>query len=244
MNERLRAAMVQAKLSVDDVYRATQVDPKTVQRWLHGRIPHQRHRWTVSKLVNEDEAYLWPTSERELSSKSTSTAELVALYAHRSDAPSELWTRLIDDARESVDILGYAVQFLPEMYAGFATRMVAKAEAGAKVRLAIVEPDSEELAARDAEEGLSGGLIARVRTTIKHIKPMLQSPDVEVRFHTTPMYNSVFRFDDQMLVTPHLYARPGYQVPMLHLRRVGAGGAFDNYLQHFDDVWTTGQPAA
>jgi hypothetical protein len=148
MNERLRAAMVQARVDVDDVHRAAQVDPKTVQRWLGGRVPHQRHRWTVARLVNEDEAYLWPTSERQLSRQSTSTAELVALYAHRSDAPSELWTRLIDDVRESVDVLGYAMQFLPEMYAGFATRMVAKAEAGATVRLAIVDPGAPELASR------------------------------------------------------------------------------------------------
>lgn len=244
MNERLRSAMVRANVTIEDVHDATEVDRKTVQRWLKGRVPHERHRWTVAKLLGEDEAYLWPSSEHDVSQGATSTTEVIAVYAHRSDAPSELWTHLIDSARRNVDVLGYAVQFLPEMYAGFAMRMVAKAADGCQVRFAIADLDSSDLAERDAEESLDGGLIARVRTTLKHVKPMLKSPDTEVRFHSTPMYNSLFRFDDQMLVTPHLYTRPGYQAPMLHLRRLGAGGIFDNYAQHFEDVWSVATPAS
>ena len=82
-----------------------------------------------------------------------------------------------------------------------------------------------------------------MQTTLKHLAPVVASPLTEVRFHRTPMYNSVFRFDDQLLLTPHLYGRPGYQASMLHLRRVGAGGMFDNYAQHFEDVWNAATPA-
>lgn len=126
-NERLRRAMVRASVTLEDVHRVTGVDEKTVQRWLRGRVPHQRHRWAVAKLVTEDEAYLWPSSEARVDSGAGSTAEVVATYAHRADAPNALWTRLIDDARQAVDVLGYAVQFLPELYPALATRLVAKA---------------------------------------------------------------------------------------------------------------------
>lgn len=242
MNERLRSAMARSHVSPDDLAERVSVDPKTVQRWISGRVPHQRHRWVVAEQVGEDEAYLWPSSENEVGSGANSTTELVAAYAHRSDAPSSLWTNLVDQARSQVDILGYAVQFLPEAYAGLGDRLVAKAQDGCTVRIAVADPDSPSLAARDAEEGLNGGLIHRVQTTLKHLTAVVDSPLTEVRFHQVPMYNSVFRFDDQLLLTPHLYGRPGYQASMLHLRRVGAGGMFDNYAQHFDDVWNSTAP--
>ena len=243
MNERLRSAMARAQVTPHEVAQEVDVDPKTVQRWLKGRIPHERHRWAVAEYLGEDEAYLWPSSQHEVGRGANSTSEIVAAYAHRSDAPSSLWTNLIDGARSHVDILGYAVQFLPETYAGLGDRLVAKAEDGCIVRVAIADPESEELAARDAEEGLNGGLIHRVQTTLKHLAAVVESPLTEVRFHRTPMYNSVFRFDDQLLLTPHLYGRPGYLASLLHLRRVGVGGMFDNYAQHFEDVWNTATPA-
>jgi hypothetical protein len=52
--------MVKAHLDAQALSQQASVDPKTVQRWLGGRIPYARHRWAVSKLVNEDERYLWP----------------------------------------------------------------------------------------------------------------------------------------------------------------------------------------
>ena len=44
-NERLRTAMAKARVDIEAVTNKTGVDPKTVQRWLDGRVPHARHRW-------------------------------------------------------------------------------------------------------------------------------------------------------------------------------------------------------
>jgi pyocin large subunit-like protein len=38
-NERLRSAMAKAQADVEAITQATGVDPKTVQRWLTGRVP-------------------------------------------------------------------------------------------------------------------------------------------------------------------------------------------------------------
>lgn len=41
-----------------------------------------------------------------------------------------------------------------------------------------------------------------------------------------------------MLVTPHVYGRPGrHDTPVLHLRQRQRHGIFDSYLYHFDDVF-------
>ncbi|HET7385312.1 MAG TPA: DUF5919 domain-containing protein [Nocardioidaceae bacterium] len=239
-NERLRAAMVRAHVSVEDVQRGVDVDLKTVQRWLKGRVPHQRFRWAVAGLLEEDEAYLWPTSAVETAAGAGSTAEVVAAYARRAEIDSRLWVRLIDDSRRHVSILGYAALFLPETYPGLAERLVAKAEDGCEVQIALADPSSPEVKARDAEEGLHGGLVARIQTALERFRPVIDSEAAELRLHHEPMYNSVFRFDDQMLVTPHLYHRGGFESPALHLRRLGEGGIFDTFALHFDEVWTTG----
>lgn len=39
-NERLRAAMAAARIDIGKIATTAEVDPKTVQRWLSGRVPH------------------------------------------------------------------------------------------------------------------------------------------------------------------------------------------------------------
>jgi hypothetical protein len=56
------------------------------------------------------------------------------------------------------------------------------------------------------------------------------------------MYNSVFRFDDDMFVTPHVFGRPGRLAPLLHLRRRQEAGIFENFATHFEDVWGSARP--
>ena len=48
MNENLRRAMLRARLSEENVAAQLQVDPKTVRRWLEGRVPYLRHRWLLA----------------------------------------------------------------------------------------------------------------------------------------------------------------------------------------------------
>jgi hypothetical protein len=62
-------------------------------------------------------------------------------------------------------------------------------------------------------------------------------PGTWIRHHETPMYNSLFRADDEMLVTPHLYALKGYRAPIFLLRRTVEDGIFDNFVEHFERVW-------
>jgi hypothetical protein len=70
----------------------------------------------------------------------------------------------------------------------------------------------------------------------------LDCPGVEIRFQDSPLYNSVFRFDDQMLVTPHLYGTQGSAAPLLHLRRLGPNGLFSRFAAHFEAIWAHTTP--
>jgi hypothetical protein len=135
------------------------------------------------------------------------------------------------------------MQFLPETHPRLFDLLRGKAAAGCSVRIAMVDPTSAQLAERDAEEGLDGGLVARVRTAIHYFAEGLADCEgIELRTYAAPLYNSLFRFDDEMFVTPHLYATIGYRAPLLHLRRLGTGGIFDTFAGHFEALWATTKP--
>jgi hypothetical protein len=63
-------------------------------------------------------------------------------------------------------------------------------------------------------------------------------PTVEIRLHTTVLYNSLYRADDEMLVNSHVYGTAAAQAPILHLRHHGDGDLFDTYANSFERVWS------
>ena len=131
---------------------------------------------------------------------------------------------------------------LPEQHPQLAQLLEPKCAGGLRVRIALADPESEEVAARDRLEGLGGTLPGRIRSTVQHLEPLLSNPGVEVRYHAVPLYNAIYRFDDQMLVTPYLYRLHGYQHPLLHLKRLGPAGIFESYAQQFEAIWTESHP--
>jgi len=240
-NERLRAAMAAQGIELENLARQVEVDPKTVQRWIGGRVPHPRHRWKICDLLGQAEEHLWPGVGLGASG-AHHTSEIVAAFAHRADAPSQLWAGMLERVRTNLDLLGYAMLFFPEQHPQLARLLDEKCARGLRVRIALADPDGEEVSARDQLEGLGGTLPGRIRSTVTHFEPLLSNPGVEVRYHAVPLYNATYRFDDLMLVTPYLYRLHGYQHPLLHLKRLGPAGIFESYAQQFEAIWTEAQP--
>jgi lambda repressor-like predicted transcriptional regulator len=201
-NEPLRKAMADARITIEALGRAAGVHPKTVQRWLAGRVPHPRHRWAIADLLGVREEALWPTARPGAISSMTGTSEILAAYAHRAEVPSHVWRDLFDQAKTQIDLLAYAMLFLPEANPRLVDQLKEKAAAGCTIRIALAHPDSAAVADRDQEEGLGGALPARIRYTLHYLADVSEQDGISLRLHATPMYNSVFRFDDEMLVTP------------------------------------------
>ncbi|MFF1411423.1 hypothetical protein ACFVX6_16805 [Streptomyces sp. NPDC058289] len=64
---------------------------------------------------------------------------------------------------------------------------------------------------------------------------------IEGRFETGHVNLSVFRFDDEMIVTPILARRVGHDSPMMHLRRRQTDGMFDRFSAHVEELWSRGR---
>jgi hypothetical protein len=135
----------------------------------------------------------------------------------------DLWMHLIDAAEERIDVLVYAGLFLPDGYPELAKVLVSKAEQGAAIRLALGDPDSDPVRLRGEEEHIGEGRAARVRLSLAYLDEAIGIPGVELRLHTTTLYNSIYRFDGDMLVNAHAYGSPAAQSPVLHLRHLPGG---------------------
>src|SRR5712691_2453038 len=235
--------MTAKTMEIEALARLVGVDPKTVQRWLGGRVPHPRHRWRICEILGQSEQDLWPGVGLGASG-THHTSEIAAAYAHRAEAPSQLWSGMLYRVRTNLDLLGYAMLFFPEQHPRLAQILDDKCTRGLRVRIALADPDSAEVMARDKLEGLGGTLPSRILSAVGHLEPLLSNTGVEVRYHAVPLYNALYRFDDQMLVTPYLYKLHGYQHPLLHLKRLSPAGIFESYAQQFEAIWTESLPVS
>ncbi len=243
-NEALCEAMDKAGLSIETLAEAVGTTPKSVWRWRNGVVPRRLDlKANVVRVLRVEAGVLWPTDRAVAGPELPDAAEeILDAWAHRSDAPRNTWSLVLHRAKEHVDLLGYALQFRPEDNPRLDQLLIRRAAQGCVVRIALADPESRLVAERDHEERLGGTMPARIRTTVDHFRPLFGVEGIELRYHRTPMYNSVVRADDEMLVTPHLFGLKGYKAPMLHLRRLHDDGLFDNFAAHFERVWATATP--
>src|SRR4051794_11247209 len=142
-NERLRAAITDAGLTLQEFGEKVGVDPKTVERWIGtNRIPHRTHRMAAARLLGKSDVFLWPATDSDPRTRSASRAEFLDLYPSRASLPVSTWEELIDKAREAIDLLAFAGSFLHDSVPDFAERIAARAKSGVRVRLLYGDPDS------------------------------------------------------------------------------------------------------
>jgi len=240
MNETLRRAMFRARLSEEDVASQLAVDPKTVRRWVEGRVPYPRHRWALAAMLHSNEHNLWPELAPDAGSASI-PSEIVAVYPHRWAVPREVWDRLFRDARYEISILAYSSLFLAED-SGLLDTLAARAHAGVTVRIALGDPNCSRVAERGTQEGIDDAMAAKIRNAVTLYEPLRAVGRAEIRLHQTVLYNSIYRADGHMLVNQHAYAIPAAHSPVFHVRRSFGTDMFGNYLASFEHIWQTALP--
>jgi hypothetical protein len=242
-NDRLRHAVLRGGLTPTLLAQKLGVDPKTAERWItQDRRPYPRYRHAIAALVREDEAYLWPDVASRDRADRVGQSEVVKVYPRRAAVPNELWQRLISNAARRIGVLVYAGLFLPEQQPQLVGQIKSKARNGARVEILLGDPDSPEVAQRGAEEGIGEAMAGKVRNVLSFYRRLRDTEGVEVRFHRTTLYNSIYRFDDEMLVNMHIYGAPAAHTPVAHLRRLTDGDLFNTYVESFERVWETAVP--
>lgn len=240
-NERLRATLLQRGLTPDRLAELVEVDAKTVERWVGGRVPYRRHRYAVATQLQVEESYLWPQALSTAQLADAAESEILTVYPHRWTVPRDIYGQLFGEAEEEIGVLVFSGTFLvddPGMLALFS----AKARSGVRIRLLLGDPDSPEVLARSQQEGVEDALVARIRNALVLYRPLLALDGVELRLHSTPLYNSIYRADDELLVNTHVFGASATVAPVMYLRRVAGGDMVSMYLESFERVWSQATP--
>jgi len=236
-NERLRSAILACGLSVSDLAERIEVGPKTVERWItQGKVPYRRHQYAAAAELGVSVATLWPDDERSVDSAADlSKAEIVTVYPHRHVVPTGLWREMYERAEHRIDVLVYAGLFLSED-PRFLAILREKAES-ATIRILLGDPSCPAVAQRGIDEG-HRVMDGKIRNALVNYRPLFTShPGVTFRVHSTTLYTSLYRADDEMLVNTHVYGIGAYLAPVLHLRRLPGGGLFDTYANSIEQTW-------
>lgn len=236
-NDRLRDAILRNGLTPTEVAEKIGVDPKTVERWItQDRTPYPRHRHAIAALVRESESYLWPKAVTPEKAARIGQSEVVQVYSRRSSVPYDLWRRLIDRAEQRIDVLAYAGLFLVEQDRRLIDTLRQKALDGVSVTILLGDPTSPAIERRSIEESTPGVMAAKIRQVQQYYDKLNDVAGVTIRYHDTTLYNSIYRFDDEMLVNMHVYGFPAPHAPVMHLRRLSGGDLFSTYVDSFDQV--------
>ncbi len=129
-------------------------------------------------------------------------------------------------AEKHIDLLVYAAVFLHEQHP-----LRDEAEAGCKVRVALGDPECEQVRQQGAEEQFGRRAVrargrGAVQVALMQYRPLLQVSGVAISLHRTTLYDSIYRFDDEMVVNLHVWGANAYRAPALHLRRLDGGNLF------------------
>jgi transcriptional regulator with XRE-family HTH domain len=239
VNELLRRFLLQAGLREDDVAARLGVDPKTVRRWLNGRVPYPHNRAAIADLVGAEESDLWPGASGTLTAR-IRPDELITVYPHRSAVPREVWTRFFSSAQREIGILSYSALFLAED-TGILRLIAKKGRAGVNIRIALGDPESSH-AARRGDEDIGDAAPAKIRKALALYQSVAGVQNVEIRLHQTVLYNSIYCADDQLIVNQHAYGIPAAHAPVFCLRDAGGGEMIALYRDSFERVWAEAIP--
>jgi hypothetical protein len=240
-NERLRTALLQHGMTPDALAEVVEVDPKTIERWIGGRVPYRKHRHKVAVHLGVNETYLWPGALAAEQVASASESEILVVYPHRWAVPRDTWGQLFDSAEEEIGILVYSGMFIADD-PGLLDLLRTKALEGVRVRILFGDPDSPEVEARGEHEGIGPALASKIRNALVLLNPLRRLDGVEIRQHGTVLYNSIYRADGQLLVNSHIYGKPASKAPVMHLRQIAGGALVSTYIDSFERVWTESRP--
>ncbi|MFG3718233.1 XRE family transcriptional regulator [Streptomyces massasporeus] len=220
-----------------------------MERWIGNadHVPHARTRATVCAYLGVSEEMLWPKAVKT-AVKTGPDKEVVSVYPYRSACPKAVWAELVSAAEKEIFFGGYTNYFLFLEQPHFHLTLQRKLEQGVRVRFLLGEPDSEVTRAREAIEDTPLSVSMRIRIAQDNLGKVPPHEGLEVRYTapedaTNHVGLSVFRFDQDALVCPHLARLVGHDSPMMHLRRRDENGMFDRFAEHAEELWDRGRPA-
>lgn len=176
--------------------------------------------------------------------KSTKETGIINSWNTRSDYPVKEWLKRIEKSDGDIKILCYAMSFLIDD-GNFDEVIIKKASEGRKIQILLGNPSGECIKARTLEEKNEGNIAERIERAVARIKDINSKlPDdskIEIKYHDTPLYASIYILGTKTIVTPQLYATRGALAPILEIQKTDNKQCiYIKYMKMFEEIWQNG----
>ncbi|MWV15196.1 MULTISPECIES: hypothetical protein [Pseudomonadaceae] len=159
---------------------------------------------------------------------------LVAAYPRRN--LTEEYDALVADAKV-IDVTGYTLKSFSEQNEAVLRARAAKGKP-IRVRILLVDPDSEASQIMEAAENQSAGQYLGSRNAL--LKALGNIEGVEVRLSKRHLSMMVYRIDDTLFTGPYPASAKSATAFTLKL---GKGWLFEKQMEDFDALWQTASVA-
>lgn len=167
------------------------------------------------------------------------------IWRERRHIPNDMWNTFTEAANSDVWLMGMAELGFAED-PKFRAIVSSGAARGCNYRFLLLDPDAEIVREVDEKEGGTGQLQGRIRLSVQKFSEMQnenkkKKGKVELRLHANTPQVSIVRADDDILVTPYMYYRPGNS-SLTFLIHQTTDGVFGQYTKFFNDMWERAYP--
>jgi hypothetical protein len=190
---------------------------------------------------------LWPAAAKNII-KTGPDREVVSVYPYRSACPKAVWGELIERAKDQILFAGYTNYFIFLDQPAFHRTLQEKLSQGVRVRFLLGDPEGSGHPSPGADRGHRAQRLHAYQDHAGEPGKVGAPEGLEVRYTsaedaTNHVGLSVFRFDEDALVCPHLARLVGHDSPMMHLRKRDDHGMFDRFADHAEELWSRAVPA-
>jgi hypothetical protein len=112
-----------------------------------------------------------------------------------------------------------------------------RARADIRVRILLGKPDSPHVAERRIDDGIKDAITAKIQNALTLYRALIEIEVTEVRLHSTTLYASIYRADDDLLINTDAYGSTASHAPVVHVRHTAPGDMAETYLTSFERVW-------
>lgn len=162
------------------------------------------------------------------------------MWRERRHIPNDMWNSFTEKASSEVWLLGMAELGFAED-PKFHKIVLEGASRGCNYRFLLLDPNSDIVSLVDKREGGGDQLQGRIRRSIQKFSSLENQSQklkgtIEVRIHSNVPQVSIIRSDNDLLITPYMYYRPGNSSYTFHVHKT-PGGIFEHYTNFFEQVW-------
>jgi len=250
-NERLRAAVTESGLTGEEVAARAGVDPKTLDRWIAGRVPHPRNRHALADVLGVHPSDLWPDTDLVERLAPRHLAGVRGVFPSRSAFMSVYPPESLFSGATAIAIAGLSNNLLCQQYAD--QRLEQLICLGTSVSCLFLDPDGAGTAAREAEEGYRPGHLAKLtQLNIAFMQRLRDHLPETARCRLfLATYDQTIRFnilivegqpDTIAVVQPYLPHSRGVESPTLVVHPTAEPGLFATFERVFEELKAGAKP--